>query len=213
MPSRMLDFITYCRSRLEDIQERAPQRAWNDKRIELLRRFIARHGTGAELGVHRGCFSLALLEALAPTKLYLVDPWYLHGKQWHWGKGDRSTMNALCRILHTMEDELVAGRLVLVIDDDLQALSKIPNDHLDWAYLDTTHQYEHTVKELDLLKVKVKAAGVIAGDDWQSDPSHRHHGVCKAVREFIDREPYKLLYSDEASRQWAVSKRMSDPPN
>jgi hypothetical protein len=88
-------------------------------------------------------------------------------------------MDALCHILHKMEDELVSCRLVLLIDDDLQALAKMPDGHLDRVYLDTTHQYEQTAKELQLLKVKVKPGGVIAGDDWQSDPSHRHHGCAE----------------------------------
>jgi hypothetical protein len=26
----------------------------------------------------------------------------------------------------------------------------------------------------------MKPRGIIAGDDWQPSPEHRHHGVCKA---------------------------------
>ena len=207
MYSRMHQIITYLRRYQEDRRERAAQHARNVNRVELLGRFIARQGTGAELGVHKGYLSPILLDRLAPKKLYLIDPWYLHGKHWSWGEGNRRVMDALCHILHKMEDELVSGRLVLLIDDDLQALAKMPDGHLDWVYLDTTHQYEHTAKELQLLKVKVKPGGVIAGDDWQSDPSHRHHGVCRAVREFIDREDYTLLCADEDSLQWAISSK------
>jgi len=52
-----------------------------------LSRFIAPGGVGAELGVHKGYFSPVLLEGLAPEKLYLIDPWYLQGKEWTWEEG------------------------------------------------------------------------------------------------------------------------------
>jgi hypothetical protein len=187
-----------------DYREREWQRTRNLARAELLRRFISPQGKGAELGVHKGYFSPVLLAHLAPEVLYLIDPWYLQGKQWSWGDGNRKVMDALTRILRNMEDELVSGKVVLLIDHDLQALSRMPDGHLDWVYLDTTHQYEQTVQELQLLRSKVKTGGIIAGDDWQIDPNHRHHGVCRAVREFTDRGGCELLCADQESMQWAV---------
>ena len=194
----------YLRYRDLDGPERASQRARNIRRIELLKRFIAPRGVGAELGVHKGYFTPVLFTGLAPAKLYLIDPWYLQGKQWSWGEGNRRAVDALSRILHELEDELASGKAVLCIDDDLTALAKMPDEHLDWAYLDTTHQYDHTASELELLKLKVKPDGIIAGDDWRPDASHRHHGVCKAVREFVGRERCTLLHADEASLQWIL---------
>jgi hypothetical protein len=141
---------------------------------------------------------------LKPRKLYLIDPWYRQGKCWTWGDGNRNIVDALCTVLHETEDDLVSGRAVLVVDDDLTALAKMPNGHLDWAYLDTNHKYEQSVKELQLLNVKVKAGGTIAGDDWQADPSHKHHGLCRALQEFVDREGYRNLDVDPESTQWAI---------
>jgi hypothetical protein len=169
-----------------------------------LSRFITPGGIGVELGVHKGYFSPVLLEGLAPERLYLIDPWYLQGKQWTWGEGNRRTVDALRRILRELEDELVVGKVVLWIDDDLAALTRMSDAYLDWAYLDTTHQYDQTAKELQLLKRKVKPGGIIAGDDWWPDPLHQHHGVCKAVREFVDREPCKIVHADEVSSQWIL---------
>jgi Methyltransferase domain len=200
----MRQYAAYLRYWDRNGPERASQRVRNIQRIGLLRRFIAPGGVGAELGVHKGYFSPLLLDALAPEKLYLIDPWYLQGKQWTWGEGNRRAVDALCRTLRELEDELVAGTAVLRIDDDLEALARMADHHLDWAYVDTTHQYEQTARELALLKRKVKAGGIIAGDDWQPDASHRHHGVCKAVREFVDRERCTLLHADHVSMQWIL---------
>ena len=198
-------FIAYLRRYRGEMRYRSTQRARNIQRIEFLEQFIARQGTGAELGVHKGHFSQVLLDRLAPQKLYLIDPWYLQGKQWSWGDGNRRVMDALCYVLRKMEDELVSGQVVLLIENDLEALAKMPDGHLDWVYLDTTHQYEQTVKELEVLKVKVKPGGVISGDDWQPDPSHKYYGVCRAVREFVDREKHAVLCVDAKTHQWIIA--------
>jgi hypothetical protein len=200
----MRRFAGYLRYRDSDGPERASEGARNVRRIEVLSRFITPGGVGAELGVYKGYFSPVLLESLAPERLYLIDPWYLQGKQWPWARGNRRTVDALGGILRELEHELAVGKVVLQIDDDLAALTRMPDAHLDWAYLDTTHQYDHTAKELQLLTRKVKAGGIIAGDDWCPDPLHMHHGVYKAVREFVDGKAGTLVHADETSLQWIL---------
>ena len=90
------------------------------------------------------------------------------------------------------------------VGDDLETLRTFPDRYFDWVYLDTSSR--HSVKELDLLHVKVKANGII-GRRLADDPAHRHHGVCRAVREFMAREPYELLYANETDKQWAIRRR------
>ncbi len=53
----------------------------------------------------------------------------------------------------------------------------------------------------------MKPSGVIAGDDWVGDPDHPHHGVSRAVKEFVSERPYELVYADEADLQWAIRAR------
>ena len=93
---------------------------------------------------------------------------------------------------------------MLHIDEDLEVLKKFPDKYFDWAYIDSSHKYEHTKNELELLKHKVKDSGVIAGDDYYPEEKHRHHGVYKAVRKFLLSNPYKLSYSSLTDRQWAL---------
>ena len=75
---------------------------------------------------------------------------------------------------------------------------------LDWVYLDSSHAYQHTVEELALLRRKVRPGGVIAGDDWQPDPSHPHHGVHRAVMELVSSGSCEVLYADAGDQQWAI---------
>jgi Methyltransferase domain len=169
-------------------------------------RWIPTNGVGAELGVHKGYFSRLLMDHVRPAKLFLVDGWYLTaGREWHWGDGNRNVVDALSQVLHTMETELVEGRAILVIDDDLAALNRMEDSSLDWAYIDTSHQYDHTMKELEALKRIIKPRGIVCGDDWREDPNHRHHGVCRAVKEFAAREgTLNFLSVDLPAAQWSL---------
>jgi hypothetical protein len=95
------------------------------------------------------------------------------------------------------------------VADDRAALREFPDAYFDWVYVDTSHQYQHTRDELTLLDLKVKPDGVISGDDWQPDPGHRHHGVCKAVTELVSTGRYTLVAVDAASGQWAIRRATS----
>jgi len=173
-------------------------------RGEVLQQLVPENAVGAEIGVHKGQFVRAILDSVKPAKLHLIDPWYLFGKEWEWAKDNRSTMEALIGILRAYEEELINGSIVLHIGYDLDILPTFPNQYFDWVYLDTSHQYEQTKRELGLLKLKTKTDGIIAGDDWHTDPDNMHHGVCQAVRELVENEPYEIVYADENNKQWAI---------
>jgi hypothetical protein len=197
-------------SSLPSSDQRSAQR-WAEKRFQVIKPFLREHAVAAELGVLKGDFSRLILRDLHPAKLHLVDPWYLQGAEWSWEHGDRSTVHALMGVMRDFEPELSSGQVVLDIDFDQNFLATAPDAYFDWVYLDTTHEYEQTKLELQLLQRKVKPSGVIAGDDWQPDPRHRHHGVYKAVQELIAEGNYQILYADPKSLQWAIH-RTSVPP-
>jgi SAM-dependent methyltransferase len=173
-------------------------------RANFLEQTIPKGGIGVELGVYKGFFSRVILDTLAPEKLHMIDPWYLLGEKWELPDGDQSTVGALMQTLQRCATELVSGQAVLHIGSDLDVLPTFPNDHFDWAYVDSLHTYEHAKKELAILAKKVKPGGIIAGDDWTADPEHPYHGVCRAVREFVNRQPYEFIYEGDSDAQWAI---------
>jgi len=189
--------------RSETIQD-AYERYKNARRRGVLTSLIPSGGVGAELGVHKGHLTPGLIKWLEPDTLYVVDPWYLLGSTWEWAAGDKSTVNALARTLRRIRPAIETGQARVVVDDDLLFLAGLADGALDWVYLDSSHAYDHTTKELELLVQKVKQNGVIAGDDWQPDPSNRHHGVCKAVREFEASGRLEVFYANAANHQWAA---------
>lgn len=48
---------------------------------------------------------------------------------------------------------------------------------------------------------------MIAGDDWHPDPEHIHHGIYLAVHEFLESEPYEIVYADAQDKQWAIQRK------
>jgi Methyltransferase domain len=175
-----------------------------DPRTEFVRSVLPSGGVGAELGVYRGHFAEVLVREASPTRLHLIDPWYLLTPEWSWGKGDRSTVNAVRRILKRWKPEIESGAVVVHVGDDRRVLPAFDDASLDWAYIDSSHAYGHTVEELAILDAKVRPGGLIAGDDWQPDPSHKHHGVYRAVTEFVAARDYEITYADIADHQWAI---------
>lgn len=173
-------------------------------RGKILSQLVAQNAIGAEIGVYKGEFVRAILDLAKPKKLHLIDPWYRFGREWPWSPGDRSTVNALIGILKTFESELIEQLIVLNIGYDLDVLPTFPDEYFDWVYLDTSHRYEQTRKELCILKTKVKATGIIVGDDWYPDADEMHHGVYQAVNEFVESEPYEIIYADAKDKQWAI---------
>jgi hypothetical protein len=184
----------------DDVQCRVRAR----ERRDFLASVLGPGGTGAELGVFKGHLTPVLTEVTRPVRLYAVDPWYLAEPEWTWARGHRSTVlglaGALRRSRRAIEDGIVEVRVAF----DTDFLADLDDAHLDWAYVDTTHQYEHTCAELDLLARKVRPGGIVAGDDWQTDPHHRHHGVKRAVDEFVSAGRAVVVGVDEALHQWAI---------
>jgi hypothetical protein len=81
-----------------------------------------------------------------------------------------------------------------VVQRSQEALAAMDDGHLDWAYLDSSHQFGETLEELRLLKRKVKAKGVICGHDFKTG---RHPGVFRAITAFLQESAeFRLVYLD-----------------
>lgn len=183
-----------------------------------LRRYEARRwilslvppgGVGAEIGVFRGHFSELICAIARPRKLYLIDPWRILGTTFGWGDAytndDRLTTDgaraeALARAARHPATEAVAleGYYPLAPGRIAEAL--------DFAYLDASHQYRNTLNELHHLDRQVAPTGLILGDDWAPDPAARHHGVFRAVQEFVATGAWQILAAGPGG-QWALRRR------
>jgi Methyltransferase domain len=185
--------------RLQTLVEQSSSPARCLDRMRVLAPHFEPGMVGAELGVFKGAFLDHLLSS-KPKHLYAVDPWYRQGPQWNWADGEKSTVRALIRILDAFAEEISAGLLEPRLELSQEFLAQLPDDSLDWVYIDTTHSYKQTLIELELSCRKVKAVGIISGDDFYSDENHVHYGVYKAVTEIVTAGKLRLLVDGDHSQ-------------
>ena len=171
--------------------------------------FIYPNSVGAELGVFTGLFSAQLAKYRNAARVTFVDPWWtLYGDHYpDWGAytdfGRLKTRTAFAATERRVKQHRARDRLIEVASS-FDWLAAQADESLDWVYLDSTHSYEDTKRELALLKRKVKPRGFILGDDWH-DEGHQHHGVSVAVNEFIREGDFKIIVCGR-ELQWVLRK-------
>jgi hypothetical protein len=168
--------------------------------------YLPNNSTGAELGVFTGLFSAVLSRQRKLSKVTFVDPWWtVYGERYpDWG-----SYTDFGRVRTRQAFEIAKRRIsgfqnrFVEVMSSYKWLESQPDESLDWIYLDSTHTYDGTKQELKLINRKIRKTGLICGDDWQSDRNHRHHGVFRAVNEFIREEDFEFVLCGVNS-QWII---------
>lgn len=186
---------------------RSPRR-WYSDRTGILSN-LPTATVGIEMGVFKGEFSREILEHVRPRELHLVDVWWTvfgdHYPDWgaytdHGTLTTRAAYEGVQRIAEPFAD---TTRVHLHAGDDVIYLDELADHSLDWAYIDSSHQYEHTLRELEALNRTIASDGWIMGHDWCPDPMHRHHAVCQAVLNFCQDRSWRIAILDN-HHQWAI---------
>jgi Methyltransferase domain len=181
-------------------------------RREHILRLLPRHAVGAEVGVFRGEYTRHILRIAQPRELHLIDGWWeIYGDRFpDWGPytdwGRLRTRDAYDEARAVVEAHGAEAICTVHVGDDVAVLDQFGDRYFDWVYLDTDHEFEHTLEELEALNAKVRPTGLIVGDDWHEDPSHIHHGVCRAVRDFASRRGWKVTRLDDFG-QWCIQRQ------
>lgn len=149
-----------------------------------------RIGEGMEIGVHRGDFSLELLEQWQGKKLHLVDPWSnptgyeqqsrtLSGSA---GKNRDEDFECCKRNLASHANRVQYHRMMSSLMYD-----QIEDCSLDFVYIDGDHRYEYVLHDLRLAWSKTRRCGVIAGHDViDHPPDGISREIQRALNEFCE---------------------------
>lgn len=153
-------------------------------REELLRR-LPKNSVVAEIGVHEGEFAEKILAMTLPEKLVLMDNWML-----------KSYPGLFEKVSTKFSKELATEKIKIIRELSFEGIQMVSNGYFDWVYLDTDHSYNVTRRELDLLRPKMKAGGIIAGHDyilgnWNGG---MRYGVIESVREFCLKYNWELVF-------------------
>ena len=151
---------------------------------------------GAEIGVWQGDFSEGILSIAEPTKLYLIDAWRsfeddAHKDALYHGIGHRKMDEIYQGVANRFGAEIASGQVELVRAMSEVAIPPIPDQSLDFAYIDADHSYEGVSGDLALIWPKIKDGGQIVLDDYRLGRWWRD-GVIRAVNEFLGAHPAEL---------------------
>ena len=140
----------------------------------------------AEVGVDEGNFSEKILSLTQPKVLHLVDAW---GSQ-------RFGEEKFNKVRNRFGAEMERGQVVIHRGISWDELQKFPDGYFDWIYLDTSHTYEGTAKELEVSRLKVKPDGLISGHDYSVGNIKKAlpYGVIHAVNEFCIGHDWEMIY-------------------
>jgi predicted O-methyltransferase YrrM len=150
-----------------------------ESRVELWTRLIQEAGvrTVAEIGVYRGRFAAALLDACPQLETYyMIDPWRNLAD---WNK-PANTSDDRFEAFHreAMErTEAHAAKRVVLRGTTTEVIDGIPDGSLDLAYVDGDHTLRGITIDLVRAWPKVRDGGWIGGDDfcpsiWQHDEAY-----------------------------------------
>lgn len=194
---------------LEETSKKYPHPPGEEKRNKDRRwilNIIPKNSIGAEIGVFRGHFSELICEIVQPKKLYLVDPWELLGEFFGWGKEYTSHNTLPTRVARAETEARVAKYPqveVRIISAMFPERTDMFEEPLDWIYIDASHQYHRTLLELKNAEKLIKEDGFILGDDFHARRDHMHHGVFKAVTEFVKTSRFEIVAAGPAG-QWCL---------
>jgi methyltransferase family protein len=157
-----------------------------DPRLQLLSE-MPKKAVCAEIGVWKGEFSELILKITVPEKLHLIDPWLFQPEypERMYGGAIAKNQSDLDKIFRDVNTRFEKSENVIIHRGlSEKVLLEFPDSYFDWIYIDGNHQYDYVCRDIELSHLKMKAGGVIAGDDltWGED---KRFPVQRAVQSFL----------------------------
>ena len=196
----------------------------NDMIIDLAETLKPR--VGCEVGVQGGAFSQFILSHTPSLeKFYLVDPWE---QQTNYKDGANVTNEEQERILRCAKERVSKweDKAVILRGYSTVMCDQIPDNSLDFVYIDARHDYKGCQEDINAFWPKVKTGGVMAGHDYLNyqdtqkffkdqpeenwsicyDGSINYGAVKGAVNEFAQDNNLDVYVSSEFFPSWLVYK-------
>lgn len=146
-------------------------------RVELWRQVLSiiNAKTVVEVGVWKGDFAKEILKQCEHIeRYYMIDPWAMLTD---WNK----PFNVESQIFNEVYAEAMSktafasDRIVVLRGRTKEVIADIPDESLDFAYIDGDHTLRGITIDLIKLLPKIKNDGFIAGDDFIANPWQ--HGI------------------------------------
>jgi hypothetical protein len=141
-------------------------------RVELWNRILRALNirTMVEVGVWKGDFAKEILEQCDfIDRYYMIDPW---ANLPDWNKPMNVKPEAFDNVYReaTAKTAFAAKKIIVLRGRTKEVIDKIPDQSLDFAYIDGDHTLRGITIDLIKLLPKVKDGGFIGGDDFSTTP-------------------------------------------
>lgn len=122
---------------------------------------------GAELGVSTGRFTRYMCAVMPTCRMLAVDLWAEQpgntgdGAETYAGrdfKGALETFTFQCAAFFP-------GRVSIIQQDTVEASKAVPDESLDFVFIDADHRYENCLADIKAWTPKVRPKGLISGHD------------------------------------------------
>lgn len=151
-------------------------------RTELAKYFAKKgYKKGAEVGVYLGYYSRILLDNIPDLELMCVDSW----------SRNRTRVRAY-KVAKEMLSKYPGAKVVR--GKSMDVAKTIPDESLDFVYIDADHSYEAVKEDINAWAKKVRSGGVVSGHDYFT--GHRSVQVVEAVDEYIKEHNLELKLTD-----------------
>lgn len=160
-----------------------------DYLIEILK--SKEHKICAEIGVWKGDFAFNLLNNLPSIKVYhCVDLWKHYEDHTKTlvpnGKMATSNMEEIYKNFKN-KASIYNKKVIIHRMTSAEAAKIIPDNELDFIFIDANHAYEYVKEDIKLWLPKVKSGGVISGHDYGNHDDDGRFGVTRAVKEEFEK--------------------------
>lgn len=116
---------------------------------------------GAEIGVEQGLYSKIICSIIPDVKLHAVDAWEAYS-----GYRDHVSQRKLDGFFENTKQRLEGHDVNFIRKYSVEAAEDIPDESLDFVYIDANHDLLNVIQDLFAWVPKVRRGGIISGHDY-----------------------------------------------
>ena len=143
---------------------------------------------GCEIGVEKGKNAQTMFEIIPNLKLYAVDPYKQHTRLSNGATGYlRHFDDRYLRMVKRQAQKRLQGRNAEIIEKfSGDAVKDIPDNCLDFVYIDGDHSYDFVMLDIIVWGRKVRKGGIVSGHDYfyNNDKEGRRAKVTQAINDY-----------------------------